>query len=309
MALSTERDGFFKTSMTNQDLAAREVWVRVPGTTSNLGPGFDCLGAALNVSNLVKVATGVTGESHPMVDDVVACFHRQPELEGREPEDMTWSIEGEVPISRGLGSSVTLRLGVLAALNELHGGPLNRRRLYELCAMLEGHPDNAGPAVFGGFFVGGPGGAHFRFPVGPDLRFVAIIRGHAVRTEEARDVLPDQVPFADAVANVGNAAAVVAAFASGDYGQLSGVLHDALHEPYREPYNRGLRDIVNAGTGAGAYGGFLSGSGSTVIGLCPPERMETVGRAMAEACPETEPPEVLHLQVDNEGLQIVERIE
>jgi homoserine kinase len=279
------------------------VRVRVAGTTSNLGPGFDCLGVALGLHNTVDASwAGSDGISHPMADEAVRRFHEATGLPSSRP--LRWSLTGEVPVSRGLGSSVTLRLGILAALNVLHGEPLGRDDLFTLCAALEGHPDNAGPAVYGGFFVGAPNGSRFRFPVDEGLRFVLLIRAREVRTEEARRVLPAQIPFADAVANVGRAAAIAAAFASRDYGSLRGLMRDRLHEPFREALNPGLQRIVAAGEAAGALGGFLSGSGSTVA--CVAGDAETAGNvaaAMRDACvDDAAPPETRIVGAENEGV-------
>jgi len=278
------------------------VRVRVSGTTSNLGPGFDCLGIALALHNTLAASwTDEPVPSHPMADEAARRFH---EASGLSPRPFRWSLNGDVPLSRGLGSSVTLRLGILAALNVLHGADLERDDLFALCSFLEGHPDNAGPAVFGGLFVGGPTGSRFRFPVAERLRFVLLIRAHEVRTEDARRVLPSHIAFADAVQNVGRAASITAAFATEDYESLRGLMRDALHEPYREALNPGLRQIIAAGEDAGALGGFLSGSGSTVACLTEdPEAAERIAAAMREACPDDAiPPETRIVAAENEGV-------
>ena len=130
----------------------KSVSVRIPASTSNLGPGYDCLGVALAVYNLVTTclpdprreaaARETKQPPHPMADEVAQRFF---EAAGCEPFPYEWHITGDVPMSRGLGSSVTLRLGLLHGLNILAGRPLDRQRLFEICAHLEGHPDNAAP--------------------------------------------------------------------------------------------------------------------------------------------------------------------
>lgn len=279
--------------------------VRVPGTTSNLGPGFDCLGAALSLHNEITVDLAVRGEAHPMVDEASQVFCRAIGVDREICAGAGWSIRGEVPISRGLGSSVTLRLGILAGLNGCFGERLSRDRLFELCSQLEGHPDNAGPAVYGGFFTGAANGARFRFPIDETLRFVLLVPEHRVLTEDAREVLPKEVTWSQAVANVGNAAAIVAAFASRDYDGLRGLFFDYLHQPYRGALNPGLEEVVRAGEGAGAYGGFLSGSGSTIACLAPSVKAEGVARAM-EAAYTTGPAAMLTLPADNEGFRLLD---
>jgi homoserine kinase len=277
-----------------------QVVVRVAGTTSNLGPGFDCLGLALDLHNLVKITLEGSTPAHPMADQAAQRFF---EASGLQSQPFQWEISGNVPVSRGLGSSVTLRLGILAGLNALHGEPLTLDDLFHECSALEGHPDNAGPAVFGGFFVGGPNGSRFRFPVDPGLRLVLLIRRHEVRTEDARRVLPKQIAFPDAVANTGYAAAIAAAFASGNYPALRGLMRDALHEPYREPLNPGLRRIVAAGEEAGALGGFLSGSGSTIACItADPDAAPAIASAMQAACDDSPSPAIHLAAVDNTGV-------
>ena len=143
--------------------------VRVPGSTSNLGPGYDCLGVALALYNEITVGRAAPDAplaatpAHGMVEATAAAFF---ERAGGKAFGFSWSVAGEVPESRGLGSSVTIRLGILAGLNALAGDPLDRQALFEVCTALEGHPDNAGPGAFGGFVVAGCGGQVLRFPVG-----------------------------------------------------------------------------------------------------------------------------------------------
>ena len=138
----------------------REVTIRVPGSTSNCGAGFDSLGMALSIYNNVTLSRGdwrgarpaAASDSHgvDMADEAAQLFFVRA---GVEEIGYTLAIRGEVPMSRGLGSSVTLRAGVVAALNELTGARLTKDDLCSLVTQLEGHPDNATPAVIGGFCV------------------------------------------------------------------------------------------------------------------------------------------------------------
>src|SRR5947208_650563 len=129
------------------------VTIRVPATSANLGPGYDCLGVALQLFNRVTVEQNSTGECSPksdMASKTAADFFAKSRA---DQFGLSWKIEGDVPRSRGLGSSVTVRLGLLMALNELSETKLSRNELFDICAKLEGHPDNAAPAAFGGFTV------------------------------------------------------------------------------------------------------------------------------------------------------------
>lgn len=269
-------------AVTDTPAEPTSVEVQVPATSANLGPGFDCLGCAVSLHNRVRLtrlpgAPVVTPE-HPMVAGAAAVFFKHPDVR-LDTFGFRWQIEGDVPISRGLGSSVTLRLGVLAGLNALAGEPLDRAGLLDLCTEAEGHPDNAGPGVYGGFFVGATR-QWFHFPVDPALRFVLLIPNNEVLTDPSRGALPVSIPHADAVRNGANACALVAAFASRRYDRLPGAFEDYLHQAYRAHLIPGLFEVIRAGTAAGALGGWLSGSGSTIA--CLTHRAEAAA-AIAEA--------------------------
>ncbi len=307
----------FQNSRHRPALHSPPVRAEVPASTSNLGPGYDCLGVALNAHNAVtvrKTEAAPSGDretvepAHPMAEETAALFFQEALNQGVDRFPFCWEIAGDVPISRGLGSSVTLRLGLLAGLNALAGEPFSRETLFHLCTKLEGHPDNAGPAAFGGFFVGHPDGAYQRYEVDPDLKFVLLIRELEVLTEKARRVLPPSLLFPSAVINVGNAAAVAAAFAARNYAALRGTFVDHLHQPWRETLNPGLSEIIQAGEAAGALGGFLSGSGSTVCCLSLKADTADIAAAMTQACPDEAPPKTAVLRADNAGIRVSELV-
>ena len=257
----------------------QSITLRVPATTANLGPGYDCLGVALRIYNRVTVRRGnPASKVHPMAAKAAQRFFETAQT---APFAFDWTIAGDVPQSRGLGSSVTVRLGILHGLNQLAGGPLEREDLFLLCSELEGHPDNTAPAEFGGFTVASMDGC-LSFEVSPDLSFVLLIPDFEVSTPAARKVLPPDLQHDLAAACVGNAARITAAFASGQYEALRGAFEDYLHQPYRQPLIPFLPDVIRAGEEAGALGGFLSGSGSTIacVTLEAPER---VAQAMRQA--------------------------
>ena len=286
--------------------------VRVPGTTANLGPGFDTLGLALRLYNHATVTrTGGRGVSllSPMSDaskaaatamlaEAARAFFRMARIPSF---GFSITLAGDVPIARGLGSSVTARLGCVGALNVLCGEPLDRDQLFRIVSLLEGHPDNAAPALFGGFtaatMVAGIPRA-IRFPVSPRARFVTLIPRFEVSTPEARRLVPDSFSKADTVHCLTRVAVITAAFASGNLEALRGCFDDRIHQPYREPLIPQLSRVIRAGEQAGAIGGWLSGSGSTLICLTL-EHPDRVARAMQRALPDSD----LHiLQADSRGL-------
>ncbi len=277
------------------------VSVKVPATTANLGPGFDCLGIALQMYNMVKVRRGA-GTPDGLVQAATRAFFQRA---GGRAFDISWEISGEVPRSRGLGSSVTVRLGILHGLNELAGSPLDRDAIFSLCAELEGHPDNAAPAVYGGFTIARAGAPVQQHRVGRNLEFALLIPSFAVSTSEARRVLPAKIPLREAALSLGNAAAIAGAFASRRYAELSGCFVDRLHQPYRAKLVPCLDAVLDAGRKAGALGGWLSGSGSTIACLTEGSA-ERVAKAMHRASGLVGARCVV-VRADNHGVRVLRR--
>ncbi|MEO6847765.1 MAG: homoserine kinase [Chthoniobacterales bacterium] len=276
------------------------VLVRVPASTANLGPGFDCMGIALRIYNSVRVTKSRTGNASPMALEAAKAFFKTSKV---RPFSFSWEITGDVPQSRGLGSSVTLRLGILHGLNALSGGSLDREALYRLCSELEGHPDNAAPAAYGGFTTSRKDFTFLRAAVSEKLSFILLIPPFEISTPAARKILPKTVTFKEAVANTGNAAFIAAAFFSGQYKLLHEAFEDHLHQPYRKKLLPSLDKIIAAGTKAGALGGWLSGSGSTVACLATANARK-IATAMQHASkiPDTC---VLIVKADNGGTKIM----
>lgn len=269
------------------------VTVRVPATSANLGPGFDTLGIALKLHNHVSLretdepavervdALRNDPSAQALTREAVAAFFQRSKT---KPHGVQIEVKGDVPRAGGLGASVTVRLGVAFGLNELNGRPLADSGLLDLVTELEGHPDNAAPALFGGFVVAGilNGTVRYRrFSVPPALKFVVCAPEVEIPTDKARALLPKAVPLRDAVENLNRVALITSIFASGDYALLRGLFDDKLHQPYRKKLLPQLDDVIARGGEAGALGGWLSGSGSSVI--CVTEQKETaVANAMSE---------------------------
>ena len=292
----------------------QEITVRVPASTSNLGPGFDCLGVALRIYNDVTVARRASRQHlHPrIVSDAADRFFKQSR---RRAFPFSYSVTENIPRSRGLGSSATIRLGVLLALNRLSGNPLDRFTIFRLCAELEGHPDNAAPATLGGFTVvqsnatvSVPQGQQDarpgfqRFAVSPQLYFVLFIPDLEIRTSRARNVLPSKISHIAAVENCANACALTAALVSHDYQKLRGAFADHLHQPFRTKLIPFLPSVVAAAEKAGALGAFLSGSGSTIAAVTL-NSSKKIAAAMARAA--KIPGRTIITHADNRGAKIL----
>jgi homoserine kinase len=277
-------------------LRTDSITVRVPASTSNCGSGFDTLGLALNLYNKVTLTRGAGAGPVPereadaraqtMVAEAVSVLAK---ASGVAPPGFTYRIEGEVPPARGLGSSVTVIAGVLAGLAGLQGFPLERKKLVGLVTSIEGHPDNASAGVLGGFCISRTdptSGAYvdtLRFDVPADVAFVVASPPVELVTKESRGSLPQALPFFDAVKSINAASYLVAAFASGNYAQLRHVSDDFIHEPYRLARIPGGSEAISSGIAAGAWTGWLSGSGSSVLCVCEKGNATAVSVAMSAA--------------------------
>jgi homoserine kinase len=302
--------------MTASPLAS--VTVRVPGSTSNCGAGFDTLGLALSVYNRVTLtrSPGVGLRPERTADARAADMVAQTTstflaATGLAPEGFSFRIDGEVPPARGLGSSVTVIAGVLAGLNVLRGAGLSRERLVALATELEGHPDNASAGILGGFCVSRCDprtGAYLdtiRVVIPSDLVFVVVSPESEMLTKAARGVLPASLPYFDAVRSINSASYLVAAFATGQFERLRHAVSDFMHEPYRLPSIPGARAAIDAGCAAGALTGWLSGSGSSVLCVSRRSEVALVSAAMAAAFTQAGlASEARVLTADNEGLRV-----
>ena len=278
----------------------QQITVRVPASTSNLGPGFDCLGVALRIYNDVVVTRGgARSRPQAVVEEAADLFFHHTR---RAPFSFSVSITDNIPLSRGLGSSVTVRLGVLLALNALTGKRVDSLSIFQLCAQLEEHPDNAAPAIFGGFTVV-QGETVQRFDVSALLSFVLLIPDFKITTSGARRILPSQIKRVAAVKSCANACAIAAAFASGNYHNLRGAFTDHLHQPYRLKLIPFLPRVVAAAEKAGALGAFLSGSGSTIAAVTL-HSSKKVAAAMSRAAGSASA-HALITRADNRGARVL----
>jgi homoserine kinase len=303
--------------MSQRSLPA-SIIVRVPGSTSNCGAGFDTLGLALQIYNRISLyrrpnlaisaVSADDARGQKMVEATAKAFF---EAAGVGPIGFSFQIRGEVPPARGLGSSMTVIGGVLAGLNELTGAGLSRHQLVEIANFLEGHPDNASAAILGGFCVARCDARTNKYlgvvraEVLDELVFVVASPSVEMLTKESRGVLPDKLPYFDAVKSINSAAFFAVALATRDYEQLRYAVSDFMHEPYRLPRIPNGRAAIDAGISAGALTGWLSGSGSSVLCLARRGIETAVGEAMREAFASAKIcSEVRLLVADNEGFKI-----
>jgi homoserine kinase len=255
------------------------VRVRVPATSANLGPGFDTLGLALALYNEVTLeeadglSVTVEGEGAGRLDagpkNVVARGVALGfEAAGRRFRGARLRCVNRIPLSRGLGSSAAAWVGGLVAANALLGEPLDRDGLVTVAARAEGHPDNVAAAVLGGLAVSCADGDRVTavsLPVPRDIAWVVLVPETESSTREARAVLPESLPRADAVFNVQRVSLLLAALGAGRADLLDLAMQDRLHQPYRQRLFPWMEAVAGAGRRAGALGCVLSGAGPAML--------------------------------------------
>lgn len=278
----------------------REVSVRVPASTSNLGPGFDCFGLALGLYNDYRFRTlpsglhvHIRGEgsselsrgSDNLIVQAAKLVFRKL---GRTLPGLQIACTNRIPLARGLGSSATAVVGGMLAANAFCGEKLSREEILELACALEGHPDNVAPSLFGGFTVvasaedGKP--LVLQPPWPRELLVVLAIPEQKLSTKKARDLLPRNVPLGDAVFNLSRSALFVEALRERRWDILSEATEDRLHQPYRARVIRGFLQALRAARFAGARGAVLSGSGTALAAFAETAaRAKRIRRAFAEA--------------------------
>ena len=269
--------------------------VKVPATSANMGPCFDSAGMALALYNEVSVLSGdecdfeapfrieSQNEIDPRIEagQVIPCDETNLIY-----KTITWFAANQkralprfslrqldrIPLARGLGSSAACIVSGLLIADRLCETDLSREELLNIAVMLEGHPDNVAPAFIGEMVVGAIDGRRFEYlqiPLPGELEFIVLIPDFPLPTEEARRVLPTSYSREQAVFNASRAALLVGSLMSGRFDVLSSAMRDQIHQPYRSRLIHGMDGIIGAAERAGAYGGFLSGAGPSIMVIAP----------------------------------------
>ncbi len=278
------------------------VQVDVPATTANLGPGFDCLGAALELNNrfelrciegdgerfdlLIEGSEGAHLRGGP--DNLVyRSAQRVWKEAGQQPVALEARVRLAVPPARGLGSSATAIVAGLIGANALVGEPLSKEKLLELAIDIEGHPDNVVPSLLGGLCMTARAASHrwrvVRCEWQESVKAVVVIPAIRLSTSEARRVMPKVIPIADAVVNLGSLTLLLQGLRTGNGDLIADGMHDRLHEPYRWGLIQGGRQVRQAALDAGAWGCVISGAGPSLLALTSADHAAAVSRAMVSA--------------------------
>ena len=277
------------------------VTVRVPGSTSNLGAGFDCVGVAVDrwLRVTTRLGAGAPGierrgtlralDTPPERDLLYRGFAAACERARRDvpsPASVAFAADSNVPVARGLGSSAAAAVAGAAAATALLGLELDRADLATICAALEGHADNVAPAVYGGatLVLSTPDGLLVAsLMVHESLALVFAVPDFTVETKRARAVLPAALAHAQAALAAAKSAALVTGLAHADPRLLAAGFDDVLHVPFRRSLVPGYDAVTGAARAAGAYGATLSGSGPTLVAVAPVAHGAAVGAAMVRA--------------------------
>ncbi len=301
------------------------VCVTVPATTANLGPGFDCIGAALTVYNELKftrvevnanekLVITVTGSEAAKVaiDEsnlVYQAFIKFFQHTEQTPPPIKIDIKLGVPLARGLGSSATAIVGGLIGANVLAGELLTLSEVMELAIAMEGHPDNVVPALLGGCRLAATSNKGWEIcdiPWCKDVVPVVAIPDFELSTSEARQVLPSQVSRKDAIFNTAHLGLLLRGLETGNQNWLRAALQDKLHQPYRKNLINNYDAINTAALSAGAYGMVISGAGPTLLALTNTTNSQAVAAAMvSEWQNKGIKAQVQTLQIDNKGARSV----
>ncbi|WFD09388.1 homoserine kinase [Tepidibacter hydrothermalis] len=289
--------------------------VRIPATTANVGPGFDCLGIALNIYNnffVEEIEDGLIiegcddeycNEDNLIYKSMKKCFEKI----GYKHKGIRIKIENDIPISRGLGSSASCVLAGVIGANKIAGNKLNKNEILKISSEIEGHPDNVAPALLGGMVTSIKEGddiycSKINIPKG--LKFCALIPDFKLSTEKSRAVLPNEIPYKDGVFNVGRVSLMVSALINGQFDLIKLACKDNLHQKYRGSLIKDYDDIINKCKDLDSVGVFLSGAGPTIMAMIKEDDINFYDRIKEYTSNLENTWTIRELNIDNKGVEI-----
>ncbi len=308
-------------------MKGKTIKIQVPGSTANLGPGFDALALALGIyTNLTfelteqkqshrapitlkgPIAAALSVGQNNLIYKVLSnIWQNEPQLLHK----VHITIESDIPPARGLGSSAAAILGTTWAANYLQGHSLNHKMLLQTATTFEGHADNLAASLLGGLVVCASR-ANDKTIVAQKLAWPAdwhtlvVVPQYCLATDKARSVLPKKVPLKDAVTNIQSSALLVAAVNTQDEEALQHALHDKLHEPYRLRLVPELAEVRKQLVGLPYLGCVLSGAGSSILVIVNKQHKDQIFQCLTQwAVNLSLPPQVLDLPVDCQGLKVL----
>lgn len=267
------------------------VQIKVPATSANMGSGYDSIGIALNLYNVISMEeadeiniTDVSGGDVPKDENnlIYQCAKKVYDICGKPLTGMRIVEDCAIPQTRGLGSSSACTVAGIMGANALLGNPLDRENIIDLAASIEGHPDNSTPAIMGGFCVAlleyGKVWS-VRVPMNGKVDFITFIPNFELSTEKARAALPKTIAHHDAVFNLSRAALLAGSLTTGKLENIGVAVGDCLHQPYRFDLIPDGREVVHTAKAMGALGAFISGAGPSIIAVVDAQDKTYLSRA------------------------------
>ncbi|MTI70623.1 MAG: homoserine kinase [Firmicutes bacterium] len=250
--------------------------IKVPATSANIGPGFDCLGISLKLFNEIKVKEIDKGlvikggekkfrnKFNLIYTSMIKCF----DIVRYKPKGIEINLDPKIPISRGLGSSASCIVSGVMAANEISNSKLSKEDILNISTNIEGHPDNITPAIYGGLTVSilEKNKVYFnKIDIKKGLKFLAIIPDFKLSTKESRNVLPENIKYSDGVFNVGRVSLLISSLVNGRFDLLKLACKDKLHQNYRGKLISNYEKIIDYCDKSETKGVYLSGAGPTIM--------------------------------------------
>lgn len=291
--------------------------VKVPATTANMGPGFDSIGMALTMYNIVYAEkmdkgleiiiqdgnAGIPTDESNLIYKTICYFYDNI---GQKVPGIRLIQQDSIPHTRGLGSSAACIVAGLHIANAMSQSFFSKEELVQMAAQIEGHPDNTTPALLGGMTIGAMNEKDMKYvkiKVPDTLHFAVMIPDFTLSTELAREALPEKVSLQDAIFNASRAALLATSMMTGDMDNLAIATEDRLHQPYRASLIPNMENILERARDYGAKGTFLSGAGPTLLAVI--KNVVDFRREMVTYLDTLEHKwQVQMLQGDNEGAKV-----
>lgn len=299
----------------------KKISVQVPASTTNLGPGFDCLGLALKLYNVIeieeikedKVIIEIEGEGKDEIprNEKNIIFPAIKLVFNKAGEKFSYVRIREInhiPPGKGLGSSAATRLGGIVSASNFLRINLSQEEILNLATQLEGHPDNAAASLLGGLVMVIPEKESFhgiKINLPHKFKVVVALPEIKVSTEKARGILPQNFSLKDIVFNLSRMGALIYSLTKGEWKYLPLATEDKLHQPYREILIPGMKEVIGNALKSGAKGAFLSGAGSGIVALIEDEEKK-IGESMQKALLKKGiKSKIMTLEIDKRGLRII----
>ena len=269
--------------------------LRVPASSANLGSGFDSIGACLDIWNEIKFCEGdffISNEGYggksfstDKKNLIYKSYLQANQILGKSEKEISINCSNNIPISGGLGSSSAAIISGIMIAYAINNIDINKDDIFQISASMEGHPDNVGPAIFGGITIGyNDDNDWYLSPVkySKNLKIISFVSDQKILTKESRKGLPDGISREDSVYNISRSALLINSLSNNNFDDFKYAFQDKVHEQYRTPQIKGFSTISNAAISAGALATYLSGSGPTISAIAESKEL-TINYEMLDA--------------------------